>query len=173
MYKQLGIGSKVSLSEKHAPSYLSPIAQPDRLIEWCLGLLWVMNGFEELVKALGFPLEPCFLEDPRDSAVVSTAPSEGSLGLLRAVVSNGTFQVDTVQYRSHQPQEAVSPWDVTGAAKSLNFKSYTILINFFNQPQVVVQLLSHVRLFDGQQHIKLSCPSLSPRACSNSCSLSQ
>ena len=84
MYKQLGTGSKVSLSEKDAPSYLPPIAWPDRLIEWCLGLLWVMNGFEELVKAVGLPLKHCSLADPRDSAVISTAPSEGSLGLLRA-----------------------------------------------------------------------------------------
>ena len=158
--KQLGTGSKVSLSEKDALSYLPPIAQPDHLIEWCLGLLWVMNGFEELVKALVFPLEPCSLEDPRDSAVISTAPSEGSLGLLRAVVSNGTFQVDTVQHRSHQPQEAVSPWDVTGAAKSLNFKSYTILSNLFNQPQVVVQLLSHVRLCDPMDSSTSSFPVL-------------
>lgn len=101
MGKQLGTGSKVSLSEKDAPPYLPPIVLPDCLIEGCLGLLWVMNGFEELVKALGLPLEHCSLADPRDSAVISTAPSEGSLGLLRTVASNGTFQVDTVQHRSH------------------------------------------------------------------------
>ena len=51
----------MSLSEKDAPSYLPPIAWPDRLIKWCLGLLWVMNGFEELVKAVGLPLKHCSL----------------------------------------------------------------------------------------------------------------
>lgn len=101
MGKQLGTGSKVSVSKKDAPPYLPPIVWPDCLIEGCLGLLWVMNGFEELVKALGLPLEHCSLADPRDSAVISTAPSEGSLGLLRTVASNGTFQVGTVQHRSH------------------------------------------------------------------------
>ena len=35
--------------------------------------------------------------------------------------------------------------------------------------------LSHVQLFwpHGQQHTRLSCPSLSPRVCANSCPLSQ
>ena len=39
---------------------------------------------------------------------------------------------------------------------------------------VVVQSLSHVRLYDqGLQYTRLPCPSLSPGACSNSCLLSQ
>ena len=40
---------------------------------------------------------------------------------------------------------------------------------------VVVQSLSHVQLFATHilQHARLPCPSLSPRACSNSCPLSQ
>ena len=39
----------------------------------------------------------------------------------------------------------------------------------------VVRLLSHVRLFvtRGLQHIRLPCPSPSPRVCSNSCPLSR
>ena len=40
---------------------------------------------------------------------------------------------------------------------------------------VIVQLLSHVWLFvtPWSQHIRLPCPSLSPKVCSNSCPLSQ
>ena len=39
----------------------------------------------------------------------------------------------------------------------------------------VVQWLSHVRLFvtHGLQHVRLPCPSPSPRVCSNSCPLSR
>ena len=44
-----------------------------------------------------------------------------------------------------------------------------------NQIVVVIQLLSHVWLLrpHGLQQVRLLCPSLSPRVCSNSCPLSQ
>ena len=50
-----------------------------------------------------------------------------------------------------------------------------ILFELFIQHLVAVQLLSPVRLAwpHGLYHARLPCPSASPRACSNSCSLSR
>ena len=50
-----------------------------------------------------------------------------------------------------------------------------ILFELFIQHLVAVQLLSPVRLAwpHGLHHARLPCPSASPRACSNSCSLSR
>ena len=119
----------LSAGEKYTPSHLPPITLPHCLIWWCLGLLWVLNGFEELVKALNFPLEFCPCTDPKDSTATSIAPSEGSFGLFRAVASDGTYHVYTVQHHSHQPHVVVSTWNVVSAAKTLTFKSYLLLIN--------------------------------------------
>lgn len=102
---------------------------PHRLIWWYLGLLWVLNGFEELVKGLNFPLGFYLWADPKDFTATSMAPSKGSLGLFRAVARNGTFHVYTVQHHSHQPHVVVSTWNVASAAETLTFKPYLILIN--------------------------------------------
>ena len=58
-----------------------------------------------------------------------------------------------------------------------NKKSEYVLLNFMNifKTQICsVQSLSHVWLWPhGLQHTRLPCPSRTPRACSNSCPLSQ
>ena len=81
----------------------------------------------------------------------------------------------------------LSPWVSKKDSSALSFRKdnrewghggvehNTVYITAWNYEVVVVQLLSHVRLFatHGLQRTRLPCPSLTPGVCSNSCPLSR
>ena len=108
----------------------------------------------------------CKVGDPGSIPGTGRSPGEGNgnplqYSCLENFMDRGAWRV------------ACSPWGGKESDTTNTFTFRSFYIPLYNI--VIVQLLSHVWLFatHGLHHDRLPCSSPSPRACSNSCPLSQ